>query len=1002
MKILIADFDLFGKLGGGQTFYRNLILKNPELDFYYITEREALNTARPRNVTVIPYRENHLLSDFKNFPDISPPKWSYRLFVVASNIAASLAGMTFDIIDSPDYEQWGLFLPYALNFYQVSYQKIALSMHGVISTTLKLDWFSNGQDNIPLELIEAKQYQTADLRYGISQSYLDEWRQKSTLKSHYYHPLHFFDLPKPTQSIPSDEAPNLNFIGRTEKRKGPDIFIDLVWWLSKNLYHNATIIGPHSFDDRGEVSSESFLREMLSNRLDRLQLSSPKTTNELMALFAQKSVTFVPSRYDTLNLVALESLFSGCPTVIGSGAGVCRFLEDDFPGIPFVKLDINNIYASLPAIIEILENYTDYRAALVSALSHTLIQAHGPDIATIFQQTSSFDSDLRAELDRWYSQLINYWRSLQGGFSLGNVPPLKILKQQLKPSFKQLKQTLKQTKGNVKAQLLRPLNETQNFQTAKTPFLITKYKETLNFPEQTRKNLADKIQQCWRVGSEYESSSQGLRGKLSTNYRIDRVRLWRELARIEELRGNELVTATYKLRAMRALGADLFGDFPFVLRTLEDKGFKREAQVVEALYGGRSDREERCFELIEQARQNNKTNPADDQYEIWDDRRPQPEYRATIIVSLYNAADKLPYFLRTLQHQSLIQRGDAEVILVDSGSPGQEYQVFQQLTSELEFPILYVRSPQRETIQSAWNRGISLAHSPYLAFLGVDETILPDCLEILAQELDQDLDLDWVIGHSLVTNVDVQGSWVSDVMTYDRSGYQQDLVYLETCYLSWVGALYRKSIHDRFGYYDASFRGAGDTEFKSRIMPFIKSKVVDKTLGLFWNYPDERTTQSPAVEIEDMRAWYLHRTLAGVKYGFQGRSPEEVEALLYHCLGYRKSYCKHTSTDFDHAHNLAQYLHEIAPNSPALKFQPGIETVLNAYRALDWLPKITRFSALQLMLDSRKLLQQIQADHHQWWSKDLSGSAPSYKIFNDNRHEQHSFLWFTDITGVKK
>ena len=58
-------------------------------------------------------------------------------------------------------------------------------------------------------------------------------------------------------------------------------------------------------------------------------------------------------------------------------------------------------------------------------------------------------------------------------------------------------------------------------------------------------------------------------------------------------------------------------------------------------------------------------------------------------------------------------------------------------------------------------------------------------------------------------------------MPYDRRKYQQDLVYLETCYLSWVGALYRRSIHDRFGYYDGSFRGAGDTEFKSRILPFI-------------------------------------------------------------------------------------------------------------------------------------------------------------------------------------
>ena len=216
------------------------------------------------------------------------------------------------------------------------------------------------------------------------------------------------------------------------------------------------------------------------------------------------------------------------------------------------------------------------------------------------------------------------------------------------------------------------------------------------------------------------------------------------------------MTATYKVRAMRALGEDRFGDLPFVLRTLEETGFTKEAKAVDALYGKPSEREDKSFALIEAARVDNLVNPAEDEYEIWDDRRDKSEYRATIIVSLYNAATKLPLFLKTLKHQTLIQKGQAEVILMDSGSPTDEYQVFQQLATELNYPILYARSPQRETIQSAWNRGIKLARSPYLAFLGVDETILPDCLEVLAQELDQDQDLYWVIGHSLVTNVDPQ------------------------------------------------------------------------------------------------------------------------------------------------------------------------------------------------------------------------------------------------------
>jgi glycosyltransferase involved in cell wall biosynthesis len=996
MKVLIADFDFFAKVGGGQTFYRNLIRKNPHIEFYYFIQDEKSTGDRPANAHGILFKEAYLIQDLAGYFDIDPPQWAKPLFVQASNLAALVQGMEFDVVDTPDYYQWGLFLAPALRHHEVNYQKLALSMHGVISTTLRLDWFQDNAENLPLRIQEQKQYEICDLRYGISRSYLEEWQAISPASSHYYHPLHFFDLPDPVLTNEDQTLPDLNFVGRTEKRKGPDIFIELAWWLPQNGFDQANIIGPHSFDPTGTISSESLIRSMLKNRLESIQLLPAQSQPELFKRFQQKSITFTPSRYDTLNLVALESLFSGCPTAIGAGAGVCRLLADDFPNIPWVKIDISNIYAALEPLVNILENYQTYRQQLVEAVKDASLTANSPNITEIYQTEGAGNAGVQAEIDRWYAQLINYWQKQQETF-----PLIQTLKTQLKPITKPVFYGLKNTVNNTKEKARQVLGNDYNAQALKVPFLGNRYRQVMNQSEQTNAALDKKLEMLWRIGSGYKSELLGMRGKLGVNYRVDRVRLWRELARVEELRGNTLITATYKLRALRAIGEDKFGDLPGVLQILEEKGFHKEAQAVAAMYGGdSSQRGERCFELIEQARIDNLHNPANDQYEIWDDRRQKTEYSATIIVSLYKAEQKLKYFLETLQHQTLIKRGEAEVILVDSGSPTDEYSVFKDIAPNLGYDLLYVRSAQRETIQSAWNRGISLAHSPYLAFLGVDETILPQCLEILAKELDQDPELDWAIGHSLVTNVDPQGSWVNDIMPYDRTGYEQDLVYLETCYLSWVGALYRKSIHDRFGYYDASFRGAGDTEFKSRVMPFIKSKVVDQILGLFWNYPEDRTTQSPNIEIEDTRAWYLHRTLAGVKYAFQGRSPEEVENLLYHCLGYRKSYCQHTSTDFDHAYNLAQYLHQLNPQSPALKFLPGIQTGLECYRAIDYLPSLEKITPVKLIWNCRQQLSQIEQEHRSYWPPGRDGrQLPTYKIFNDNRHEQHAFLWFSDINN---
>jgi hypothetical protein len=214
-----------------------------------------------------------------------------------------------------------------------------------------------------------------------------------------------------------------------------------------------------------------------------------------------------------------------------------------------------------------------------------------------------------------------------------------------------------------------------------------------------------------------------------------------------------------------------------------------------------------------------------------------------------------------------------------------------------------------------------------------------------------------------------------------------------------VGGLYRKNIHDRFGYYDINYRGAGDTEFKNRVLPHIKTKMVNRVLGLFWNYPDARTTQSPMAEIEDIRAWYLHRNLGGIKYAFGQKSPEEVEQFLYLTLGYRKSYCGHISSDFEYAYNLIEFLAEIKPSSPLLALKPSIAQLLTAYRQLDWLDELSSLSPLKSLWQTRNLAQQTQVLHRSIASQ-LGNDEfnPDYDIFHDNRHEQHANLWKTELT----
>lgn len=983
MKVFVADFDLFDTIGGGQTFYRSIINRHPTINFFYLAISERVGCARPKNAHPIPFKSHYFPQKLGTRAGGALGEMHYYDFLRANNVAYSVAGLDFDVVELPDYEQFGTFLAPALRLHGVRFGRIVLSMHGSVSTTKSLNWSTEGKVDHSLIARERMQHSTVDIRYGISKSYLDEWYQTVKLEAHYLTPLRFIDLPQPTIPPVSPARPSLNFVGRTEKRKGPDIFVELVWWLPRSSYAIASIIGPESYTADG-IGSSSYLHRMMSRRVNDIRLVPPTGQSELARLFAEKTMTILPSRYDSLNLVAIESLLSGCPTAIGSEAGVCRFLRETFPRVPFVTIPMDNIYAGIPDIRAVLANYNAYREQIAEAIVRSNPEITGPDLEAIYASSPVYHDSVRKELESRYAHLmaahevaarrpLRRAKTMVRQFVFSHTSgsdrsALRVLRSSLRP---------RAVKAVLEARLLGSTFRTDAIMAAQIvrAFRLDRVRRHIqSAPERSNLEVAAKLRKLWRIG-------KGLY--------VDRVWLWREIARLEQLRGNHLISATYRLRVMRSLGRDAFGDLPEVTRALEGLGFPREAQAASAMYSNDAGGHDRCAALLEHALAEGKKPQPSWQYDFVDDRRRSPAYRVAIIVSLYNAAGKLPQFLAALQLQPMLQRHQAEIVLIDSGSPANEYEAFRQLFDRADIPVVFARCGRRETIQSAWNRGIAMSRSPYLTFLGVDETIHPDCLDTLTAELDADPALDWVQADSIVTNVDRHGRWLSDVMTYDRGDYCQGLVYLETCYLSWVGAVYRRSIHERFGYYDATFGAAGDTEFKNRILPFIKTKAVPRTLGIFWNYQETRTTQSPRAEIEDLRAWYLHRTPAGIEYAFSGQTIDEAKQLYALALGYRKSYCQHRSTDIEYAYHMSRYLEKRSPGTQTQAHFDGTASLLSAYRNLDWIPRGTVPAAVTALMATRVHVWKIGHYH----SLGNGQPKPAYEVFNDNRYEQHCDVW---------
>src|SRR5262249_17424772 len=107
----------------------------------------------------------------------------------------------------------------------------------------------------------------------------------------------------------------------------------------------------------------------------------------------------------TLNLVALEALFAGCPTVIGSGAGVCRYLRERFSQVPFLEFDVTAFYPMMPKVERLLAEYDRHRAELPGPVRTAALTPPDPGLDAIYGAEPVFDPAARVVGEEWDAKL---------------------------------------------------------------------------------------------------------------------------------------------------------------------------------------------------------------------------------------------------------------------------------------------------------------------------------------------------------------------------------------------------------------------------------------------------------------------------------------------------------------------------------------------------------------------------------------------------------------------
>ncbi|NCR40012.1 MAG: glycosyltransferase [Microcystis aeruginosa W13-11] len=212
---------------------------------------------------------------------------------------------------------------------------------------------------------------------------------------------------------------------------------------------------------------------------------------------------------------------------------------------------------------------------------------------------------------------------------------------------------------------------------------------------------------------------------------------------------------------------------------------------------------------------------------------PVQRIKVSVIVSTYKSAEFIRGCLEDLVTQTLYQKGEVEIIIIDSASPENEGEIIQKFQEN--YPnIIYQRTQERETLYCAWNRAIKLARGLYLTNGNTDDRRCFNALEIMANYLDNNREISLVYADQLITTIKNDTFATTPALKHwNWPNYSYQQMRQGCC----VGSqpMWRKMLHDKYGYFQENFRCAGDYEFWLRIgSQGKKMALIPEILGLYY------------------------------------------------------------------------------------------------------------------------------------------------------------------------
>ena len=186
----------------------------------------------------------------------------------------------------------------------------------------------------------------------------------------------------------------------------------------------------------------------------------------------------------------------------------------------------------------------------------------------------------------------------------------------------------------------------------------------------------------------------------------------------------------------------------------------------------------------------------------------------TVVTAVFNGGQFLEQSISSVQDQTY---NNVEYIIIDGGSSDDTLDIIRTYGHAIDY---WVSEPDAG-IYDAWNKGLRLASGDWIAFLGADDAYLKHALQkysdfiikLQGEECDYiSSRVNLVSGSDLLRTIGSQWRWE----TFRR--------YMNVAH---AGSLHRRTLYERYGLYDTSYKICADYEFLLRPGSSLRAAYLD-------------------------------------------------------------------------------------------------------------------------------------------------------------------------------